>query len=95
MTVVAAHLLRPYQLIPGGGGSTTTTGGALQVRLFRISLSIVPPVLGAGPLLTQAQLVVAEMVQAIPKIDVIVGRDVLDSYEFHYVGPQRLFRINF
>ncbi len=31
--------------------------------------------------------------QPYPNIDVIVGRDVLDRYEFHYDGPQQKFRI--
>ncbi len=95
VTIVAPRLLRPYQYIPGGGASTTTTGGAIPVRLTRISLSIIPPLSVTGPLIVQANLVAAEMVQAVPNIDVIVGRDVMMDYECDFEGPAALVHIIF
>src|ERR1700722_14199310 len=95
VTCVAAHLVHQFQRVPGTTFTTTTPAGQTQVRLFRISLSILPPPQITGPLLTHPALIAMELPQPIPNIDVIIGRDVLDAYEFHYDGPLQLFRIIF
>jgi hypothetical protein len=43
----------------------------------------------------EVNLIVAEMAQAIPNIDVIVGRDVMMNYECDFEGPAALVHIIF
>jgi hypothetical protein len=95
VTCVASHLVHQFQIVPGTGFQTVTPSSQAQVRLFRISLSILPPPQVNGPLLTEPALIAMELPQVIPNIDVIIGRDFLDRYEFHYDGPKQQARILF
>lgn len=93
ITCVAPHMLHPGQILNITFSSTSTAAGRLPVRLVEISLSILPPAGITGPLLTEPTLVAMELPNAIPDVDVLIGRDFLAHYQFHYDGPKQEFHL--
>ena len=95
VTAVSASFLHAFQLIQTSGLQTVTASGPAPARIFKASLSILPPSNSSGPLLTHPSLIVMELTHPPDECDVLIGRDVLDHYDFHYDGPNRLIHITF
>jgi Aspartyl protease len=92
---VDGALLRQLGLTAVSHTSTRTVAGQVPVDLFEVSLSIFGPQSTAGPVLVRPQLVVAELPQPLPGIDVLIGMDLLSDCLLIVDGPGRQFTLAF
>jgi hypothetical protein len=67
----------------------------VKVNLFEVGLTISGQAGKAGPMLVRDQLIVMELTQALPNIDVLIGRDILNDCLFILDGPGRQFTLAF
>lgn len=95
VSCLSGSVVQSLGLIPSGHGKTQTVAGSLPVRLFDISLSL--PHFGPSPglRLLHDDLTVMELAQPIPKIDVLIGLDVLLTGKLLLDGPARQFTLDF
>ncbi len=79
-----------------GSRSSTTASGLVRVNLCSVMLAIAGPtgVTGSQPLLFPT-LLVSELTQPLPNIDVLVGQDVLKECLFFADGPRQEFFLTF
>ncbi len=95
VTIVNGWVIRQLGANRAGGAVTHTAAGSTNVNLFKISLSISGPSGAAGPMLIRPTLVVMEMPNPLPTIDVLVGMDILSDCILHSDGPARQFSLSF
>jgi hypothetical protein len=65
------------------------------VNLFEVGLTILGPAGKAGPMLVRDQLIAMELTQALPNIDALIGRDILNDCLFILDGPGKQFTLAF
>jgi hypothetical protein len=94
LTAVAPAVLQALGLSSSQSAHIHTAGGLVQVKVYDISLSILPPP-GSAPLLTVPQLTASELIHAAPTVEVLIGLDVLLQVVFHLDGPGRVFTLTF
>ena len=94
LTAVAPRVLQALGLSAIGHARTSTAGGQINVGVYEISLSILPPT-GSAAMFTASQLVVTELIHAAPGIEVLVGLDVILQGVFNVDGPARIFTFTF
>lgn len=95
VTCVAADVIQRLGISPFAQTSTRTASGSVPVRLFRVSLSISPSGNLPGPMLTRPDLLVMELLDPIPNVDVLIGLDILLDCRLLVDGPGRQFTIDF
>jgi hypothetical protein len=95
VTCVTPGVLRRLGLTSSGQSSTHTIGGQVAVNLFEVSLSIPAPGNVPGPILTQRDLIVMEMAQPIPRVEVLIGMDILLGWKLLVDGPAGRFNLEF
>jgi hypothetical protein len=93
ITSIAATVLQQLGLASSAAGTTQTASGAVGVNLFTVSLSITDPAQPGSPWLTQADLLVMELVTILPDADVLIGLDVLLEFKLALDGPGRRFTL--
>lgn len=75
--------------------TTQTAKGSASVYLFEISLSIPPAGNVPGTMLTRSDLLVMELIDPIPGIEVLIGLDILLDCRLLLDGPARRFTLDF
>lgn len=95
VTCVTADVIRRLGLPPAGQTSTQTAGGSVSVQLFRVSLSIPPAGNLPGSMLTRSDLIVMELTDPIPDVEVLIGLDILLDCRLLLDGPGRQFTLDF
>jgi hypothetical protein len=93
ITGVASRVFQALALPVWLKGSTSTVTGVHAVNLFEVSLSIPAVPAASGPLLNRPTLAVMEMTQALPNIEVLIGRDVLSECLLLADGPGQRFTL--
>jgi len=95
VTCVAADVIQKLGLLSAGKSTTSTAGGSIPARLFRASLGI-PPAGGLpGTMLTRSDLLVMELANPIPNVEVLIGLDILLDCRLLLDGPARRFTLDF
>jgi hypothetical protein len=92
-TAVAHRLIHALGLPLYGSAQTSTAAGQVNVGVYEISLSIVPP--GGAAQFTDPRLVATELIYAAPGIEVLVGLDVILQGILHVDGPGGTFSFTF
>jgi hypothetical protein len=95
VTAVDPHFLQQLGAVSRLRASTHTAAGQIKVNLYEISLTISGPSGPAGPVYVRPTLLVTELAVALPNINALVGRDVLDECLFLLDGPGRQFLLGF
>jgi hypothetical protein len=94
-TAVAPWIIQHQNLPYVGTTGTQTAGGSVQVNVHRASLSISGPAGGTGPTFARPTLLVTELAHALPKLDVLIGLDILFEIVTTIDGPGRQFSLTF
>jgi hypothetical protein len=95
ISCVKANILQKLGLPAIVQTSTQTSGGVVSTRLFEVSLSIPPAGNLPGPMLTRGNLVVMELADPIPDVEVLIGLDILLDCRLLLDGPARQFTLDF
>jgi hypothetical protein len=95
VTCVASHLLAHFRTPVAYTTTTTTASGTVPVNLYEVSLSIAPAAGQTGSLFVHPRLLVMELPQTIPSIDVLIGRDVILQCQLFVDGPGNGFSLSF
>jgi hypothetical protein len=95
VTCVATDVIQRLGLPPAGRNTTRTASGSVPVRLFRVSLSIPPAGNLPGAMLTREDLIVMELADPIPDVEVLIGLDILLDCRLLLDGPGRQFTLDF
>jgi hypothetical protein len=77
------------------GTTTQTASGSVQVKQYRVSLSVHGPTGAAGPMLVQPDLLVTELAVSLSNIEVLIGLDILLECLFVLNGPANQFILGF
>jgi hypothetical protein len=93
-TAVAPHVFQRLGLAPLIYATAQTAGGAFQVNLYRVGLTIFGPSGDAGPVLALPDLLVSELTVAL-SFDALIGLDVLRECLLVLDGPGRRFILAF
>jgi hypothetical protein len=93
MTCVASRVVEQLGLIAIGGVETQTAAGLLNAKFYEVSIGIYPTGNLTSPMLLLEQLHVMELVQPIPNIEVLMGKDVLLGCLLIIDGPRGEFTI--
>ena len=91
ITCVAGQVIRQLGLTRVARASTQTVAGQVAVDLFEVSLTLGIAGGQAGPVLVQPDLVVMELSNPPPGVDVLIGMDILLDSRFLLDGPGRQF----
>jgi hypothetical protein len=95
VTCVAAAMLQRLGLQSIGQAGSHTARGLIVANLFEVSVSIPAPGPSPGPMLTHDNLLVMELADPIPGVDVLVGLDILLGCRVVLDGPGRQFTLDF
>jgi hypothetical protein len=95
VTCISADIIRRLGLPPAGQNTTQTASGSVSVRLFRVSLSIPPTGNLPDAMLTREDLIIMELADPIPDVEVLVGLDILLDCRLLLDGPGRQFTLDF
>ena len=95
ITSIAADVIQNLGLPPVSQTSTQTAAGPVPARLFRVSLSIPPAGNLPEPMLTRGNLIVMELSDPIPDVEVPIGLDILLDCRLLFDGPGRQFTLEF
>jgi hypothetical protein len=96
VTCVGSPVLRRLGLItPIAKTTTTTTSGTVPVDLFEVSLNVLNLAATQGPMLVLTDLLVMELPGLVPKLDVLIGMDVLLTTRLLLDGPKKEFSLEF
>ncbi|MBA4063470.1 MAG: hypothetical protein C0501_07110 [Isosphaera sp.] len=93
-TAVAPWVIRQLGLQPRVHTTTRGVTGSAQVRLFRVSLTILDASRPHLPWFVQPDLVVMELTTALP-VDVLIGMDILLGCRLLVDGPALSFTLDF
>jgi hypothetical protein len=94
VTAVAPSVLKQLEIRTTSTRRTQTASGKAQVRLFRISLSILDPAQANRPWLTFPSVPVMELPIELADLDVLVGLDILLKCKLSLDGPARQFSLD-
>src|SRR5262249_17539676 len=95
VTAVAPSILRQLGISIVLPAVTQTAGGAMSVNLFEISLTMSGTTGAAGPMFVRPTLLVMELMNPLPDVEVLVGMDVLAECITLIDGPARQFTLSF
>jgi hypothetical protein len=95
VSCIAADVVHKLGLPPAGQSTTRTAHGSVPVRLFRVSLSIPPAGNLPGPMLMRSDLLVMELIDPPPDVEVLIGLDILLDCRLLLDGPARQFTLEF
>lgn len=95
ITCIAAHIVQALGIPEFAQTTTQTVSGSVPVRLFQVSLSISPAANQPGPMLTRSNLLVMELIDPIPGVEVLIGMDILLDCRLLLDGPGRQFTLDF
>jgi hypothetical protein len=95
MTGVSSALLHRLGVPVQYQTSTHTAAGSLSVRIFEVSLGISHYGNLPAPRLVESNLLVLELTTPLPKIEVLIGLDVLLGCRFALDGPGLQFTLEF
>jgi hypothetical protein len=95
VTAVAGGVVQQLGLGHIKWAQTQTASGSVQVRVYRVSLSISGPTRAPSPLLHRADLLVTELAVVLPNVDVLIGLDVLRECLLIFDGPGDRFTLAF
>ena len=95
VTCITKDILQRLPLLSAGQTKTRTASGQVSVNLFEVSLSIPPAGNLPGPMLTRPNLIVMELLDPIPDVDVLIGLDILLDCRLLVDGPGRQFTLDF
>jgi hypothetical protein len=95
VTCIAGNILHKLGISSFGQTSTHTASGPASVKLFEVSLSIPPASNLPSPMLTQGNLIVMELTDPIPDVEVLIGLDILLDCRLVLDGPGRQFTLDF
>jgi hypothetical protein len=76
-------------------GKTLGISGPLTSNLYEVSVSLTDFATPGAPLFVQPRLLVMELPVALPKVDVLIGMDVLLGCRLLVDGPARQFTLDF
>ncbi len=93
VTAVSSQILHQLGTLPVGRGSTQTAGGGVEVRVFKVSFSIIDPTTSPGSIVVRPELVVQELTTPLPDADVLIGMDLLLECLLVLNGPSGLFTV--
>lgn len=94
-SAVAQRVIQQLGVTRSHTGLTHTASGQAHVNLFKVSLSISGPSGAAGPMFVHANLLVTELAVLLPKIEVLIGMDVLAECLLIVDGPAKQFTLAF
>lgn len=95
ITCVSADVLQRLGISAVAQSRTQTVRGSVPVQLFEIGLSIPPAGNLPGSMLTRDDLLVMELIDPPPDVDVLVGLDILLDCRLLLDGPARQFTLDF
>lgn len=95
ISAVTADVIQKLGISSVAQASTHTAGGLASVRLFYVSLSIPPAGNLPGPMLTRSNLLVMELIDPPPDVEVLIGLDILLDCRLFLDGPGQYFRLDF
>jgi hypothetical protein len=95
ITCVTAAIVQKLGITEIAKTQTQTAGGPVTVRLYEVSLSIPPAGNLPGPLLTRSDLIVMELIDPPPDVEVLIGLDILLDCQLFLDGPGRQFTLDF
>ncbi len=95
VTAIAPRVLQALGAVRFRSARTHTAAGVVNVKLFKVSLSMSGPKGIAGPMFVRSTLVVTELGVALPNIEVLIGRDILAECLFLLDGPGAQFLLGF
>jgi hypothetical protein len=95
VTCVTAAVVRTLGIAEIAKTSTQTAAGPVPVRLYEVSLSIPPAGNLPGPMLTRPDLIVMELIDPIPDVEVLIGLDILLDCRLFLDGPGKQFTLDF
>jgi hypothetical protein len=95
VTAVNAAILQRLGVPPKQQMTTQTFAGSLGVNLFQVSLGISDFADPNAPELVESTLHVMEFTSALPKIEVVIGLDVLLKCRLVVDGPAGHFALEF
>lgn len=95
ITSIVPDVIQRLGIASVGQTRTHTAAGSVPVRLFRVSLSIPATGNRPGPMLTRDDLLVMELIDPIPGVDVLIGLDILLGCRLLLDGPGRQFTLDF
>jgi hypothetical protein len=93
VSCVSQTILRRFGLSSIASGTTQTASGSLSAGLFNVSLSISSHQPTAGPMLTWADVIVLELPNPPPGVDVLIGMDLIQSIKLTIDGPASQFTL--
>jgi len=93
VTCLATRVAQQLSLVAVAGVNTQTLRGSLNAKLYEVSLSIPRTGNLTGPLLVLEQLHVMELVQQLPDIELLIGKDVLLQCLLIIDGPRGEFTV--
>lgn len=95
ISAVTADIIQKLSISPVAHTRTRTAAGPASVRVFYVSLSIPPAGNLPGPMLTRSRLLVMELTDPPPDIDVLIGLDILLDCRLLLDGPGGYFTLDF
>ena len=94
ITAVSAPVIRRLAIPQKVQTFSQTASGLVRARLFNISFSVPDPLGIASPFVLP-QLLVMELTAHLPDIDVLIGLDVVASWQLNIDGPARSFVVEY
>lgn len=95
ITCIATDVIQKLGIPPAAQSSTRTAAGPIPVQLFQVSLTIPPAGNLPGPMLTRNDLLVMELINPPPDVEVFIGLDILLDCRLLLDGPGRRFTLEF
>jgi uncharacterized membrane protein YagU involved in acid resistance len=95
VTAIPSWLIQQLAIPVATTHVTHTAAGPMKVNLCRVSLRLEGAQIPSSSWLMLHDLLVMELVTALPDADVLVGLDVLLTCQLHLDGPGRHFTLDF
>jgi hypothetical protein len=95
ITCITYDVIQRLGTPPVGQTSTHTAGGPVSVRLFYVGLSIPPAGNLPGPMLMRSNLLVMELIDPPPDVEVLIGLDILLDCRLLLDRPGGYFTLDF
>lgn len=95
VTAVSAPILQRLGIPVYQQASTRTVTGAVSVDLYKVSVGVTNFADPQASELLEPNLIVMELPTALPKIEVLIGLDLLMSCKLILDGPGKRFTLDF
>ncbi len=95
ISCVATAIIQQLGISTAAQTRTQTARRSVPVQLFEVSLSIAPVGNLPGPMLTRGDLMVMELADPIPDVEVLIGLDILLDCRLLLDGPGQQFTLDF